>query len=645
MPFLSGRATSGVRSFLRTAFVGVAAILSLNGCGNDRFTYGTPLITFSVTPGPFTAYLAEIDQIMLTREDNTPVYPFLQPQVVDFTKLGDIGEVFGTPAIIEGTYVSASITVNYAASLYQPVGALMYMDVNGTSTKVAPVDTSGKGTAATSVTYTVKFDPNHPLVIKHGVSTPIDFNFDLSAASIVNKTTSPYQVTVRPFISASTVPNYTKPLRARGVYVTTDTNGSNFTMNARSFFDTQGSPAGAIGIQTNDKTVYNINGILYQGATGLAAFSKLQINTIVEAYGSIGDLNNAKPTFVATQVFAGVSVENVLTDRITGTVSSRSGTTLHIKGAEVEARNFNVPTGVQLSFQDDLTLTIGSDTIVNVDGHPELANATTDYISVGQQVDLEALPVLDASNNPVLDANSLPTWTVANGLVRLTPSTGWAVQNSTGAGDISANLVTLGGFEPGTLNFSGTNSAPTAYTVGTGALNTGGLAANPVFRFDGLVTPFGMAPPDFVADSVATATATDQVMTVQWTGGTASPLISKDANGLVVNITGATGGFVSAPVVQTGPLYVQDARTTFDLSANAVNPTIVADPALHSQFTIGNPTSATGLAVYHDYSGFLTALGTVLNGTNTVLTLVAVGRYDATSNQFTAYRIDMVQSP
>ena len=645
MPFLSGRATSGVRSFLRTAFVGVAAILSLNGCGNDRFTYGTPLITFSVTPGPFTAYLAEIDQIMLTREDNTPVYPFLQPQVVDFTKLGDIGEVFGTPAIIEGTYVSASITVNYAASLYQPVGALMYMDVNGTSTKVAPVDTSGKGTAATSVTYTVKFDPNHPLVIKHGVSTPIDFNFDLSAASIVNKTTSPYQVTVRPFISASTVPNYTKPLRARGVYVTTDTNGSNFTMNARSFFDTQGSPAGAIGIQTNDKTVYNINGILYQGATGLAAFSKLQINTIVEAYGSIGDLNNAKPTFVATQVFAGVAVENVLTDRITGTVSSRSGTTLHIKGAEVEARNFNVPTGVQLSFQDDLTLTIGSDTIVNVDGHPELANATTDYISVGQQVDLEALPVLDASNNPVLDANSLPTWTVANGLVRLTPSTGWAVQNSTGAGDISANLVTLGGFEPGTLNFSGTNSVPTAYTVGTGALNTSGLAANPVFRFDGLVTPFGMAPPDFVADSVATATATDQVMTVQWTGGTASPLISKDANGLVVNITGATGGFVSAPVVQTGPLYVQDARTTFDLSANAVNPTIVADPALHSQFTIGNPTSATGLAVYHDYSGFLTALGTVLNGTNTVLTLVAVGRYDATSNQFTAYRIDMVQSP
>ena len=34
------------------------------------FHYGTPVISFSATPGPFTAYLAEIDQIALTRNDN-----------------------------------------------------------------------------------------------------------------------------------------------------------------------------------------------------------------------------------------------------------------------------------------------------------------------------------------------------------------------------------------------------------------------------------------------------------------------------------------------------------------------------------------------------------------------------------------------
>ncbi len=66
---------------------------------------------------------------------------------------------------------------------------------------------------------------------------------------------------------------------------------------------------------------------------------------------------------------------------------------------------------------------------------------------------------------------------------------------------------------------------------------------------------------------------------------------------------------------------------------------------MHSQFTIGNPTSKTGLSVYHDYSSFVTALGSALNGTNTVLSVVAVGHYNASTNTFTAYRIDMVELP
>lgn len=643
MPFPSGRAISGALSVLRAAFVGAAAIIALTSCGNNNFTYGTPLITFSVTQGPFTSYLVEIDQILLTRTDNTPVYPLLQPQVVDFVKLGQLPEVFGAPAILEGTYTSASITVNYGATVYQPAGALLYMNVNGKSTKVSPVDTTGTGAASTSVTYTVKFDPNHPLVIKHGVSTPLDFNFDLSASSVINTATSPIQVTTRPFLSASTLPTYTQPLRARGVYVTADTQNNNITMNARSFFDTQGSPAGAIEIQTSDSTVYNINGTLYQGAAGLAQIKKLQISTIVEAYGTFGDLNNIKPNFVATQVFAGVSVENVLTDRITGTVSSRSGNVLHIKGAEVEARNFSVATGVTLSFQDDLTMTVGPDTLVDVDGHPELTNVTTDYISVGQQVDIEALAAVDSSNNPILDANGLPTWSATSGLVRLTPSVGWGTLTANGSGSLTTNLMTLGGFDPGTLTFTGTNSDPTAYSVSTGAIDTSAVATGSLFSFAGLVTPFGMAPPDFIADSVTAGPATDQVMTIEWTSGTATPFSSVDAtNGITVNVA---AGFVAAARVQTGPVYINTTTNTVDLTGPLTNPVISPDPALQGQFTIGNPTSTTGLAVFHDFSSFASAVNTVLNGTNTILTLVAVGKYDAVTGHFTAHRIDLVQLP
>jgi hypothetical protein len=110
-----------------------------------------------------------------------------------------------------------------------------------------------------------------------------------------------------------------------------------------------------------------------------------------------------------------------------------------------------------------------------------------------------------------------------------------------------------------------------------------------------------------------------------------------------VNIAGGSLG--TTHLVQTGPLTVQSAINTIDLTSPQVNPIIVADLTLTSQFTIGNPTSTTGLAVFHDYTSFLTDLNTVLNGTNTIQKLVAVGKYNQTSNTFTAYRIDMIQLP
>jgi hypothetical protein len=388
--------------------------------------------------------------------------------------------------------------------------------------------------------------------------------------------------------------------------------------------------------------------VSYQGAAGLAAVKALQINTIVEAYGTFGDLNNLTPSFVATQVYAGVAVENLLTDRITGTVASRSGNVLHIRGAELEARDLNIPIGVGVTFQDDLTLTVADTTLVTVDGHPS-QSATIQDISVGQQVDIEAVAAVDSTNTIIVDANGLPTWNASNGLVRLTPTTGWATLGAAPASGISANLLTLGGYEPQSLTFTGTGSAtgadadPTAYAINTTGIDTSALAADSLFRFDGLVTSFGAAPPDFTASSVTAGSATDQILTVEWTGsGTTTPFVTKDANGLVVNIA---GGSLGSHYVQTGPLTIYNSFTGIDLTSPQVNPIIVADPTLTSQFTIGNPTSTTGLAGFHDYTSFLTDLNTVLNGTNTIQKLVAVGKYDQTTNTFTAYRIDMVQLP
>ena len=62
------------------------------------------------------------------------------------------------------------------------------------------------------------------------------------------------------------------------------------------------------------------------------------------------------------------------------------------------------------------------------------------------------------------------------------------------------------------------------------------------------------------------------------------------------------------------------------------------------QFSVGN-ASTTGYSVFHSYGPFQTQVSTVLNGTNKILKLAAVGKWDATSGTFTAYRIDIVQYP
>ena len=49
-------------------------------------------------------------------------------------------------------------------------------------------------------------------------------------------------------------------MRARGVFVTADTNASNLTMNARGFFDIGSNPVGAIQVNTTRIHTYNING-------------------------------------------------------------------------------------------------------------------------------------------------------------------------------------------------------------------------------------------------------------------------------------------------------------------------------------------------------------------------------------------------
>jgi hypothetical protein len=650
----SGRAGSGARSVLRAVFCGVFAIVGLvaGGCGSGTFFYGTVIVTVSADPGPFTAYIADIESLSLIQSNGNSGYGFSNSsgfgKTVDFTKLSDTTEVFGAPAVLEGTYTSVTLTVNYAAGA-NAIASQIYVDVGGQSQAATLVDSTG-ATPGT-VTYSVKFDPAHPLVVSRATPTTFDLHFDMSAATVVNPTVSPVKVTVRPYLTASTQPVVNKTLRTRGEFVAADPAGSNFTVNSVAFFDSpsySNAPQGAIALKTTDQTTYNVNGTLYRGSAGLAALNTLAINTIIVAYGSYGDITQQKPVINATEVYAGVATEDVLGTRLLGTVASRTGNTLHIRNADlIAARNITYPaylistnSGVFVKFFNDLVVTVSDKTLVSVDRQPEVAGSAQ-LISVGQQVEIDGALSVDAAGTSSVDASA--------GLLRLTPTTAWGTLNSATANVATVTPLSLGGVQPAALTFTGTNSAGTAYQINTGTVDLTAAvnsASPPLFRFDGIVTPFGSAPPDFTATTVTAGssanagfsstagTSAEQVLAIDWTStGTIAPFSSTGISGLVVNIA---NGSLGTSQILTGP-------TSINLKNPAVTPTI--DGTLTGQFSIGNPSSTTGISVFHTFASYLTQLNTVLNGTNTVQKLVAVGHWDSATNTLTAYRIDIVQLP
>ena len=183
----SGRAGSGARSVLRAVFCGVFAIVGLvaGGCGSGTFFYGTVIVTVSADPGPFTAYIADIESLSLIQSNGNSGYGFSNSsgfgKTVDFTKLSDTTEVFGAPAVLEGTYTSVTLTVNYAAGA-NAIASQIYVDVGGQSQAATLVDSTG-ATPGT-VTYSVKFDPAHPLVVSRATPATFDLHFDMSASTV-----------------------------------------------------------------------------------------------------------------------------------------------------------------------------------------------------------------------------------------------------------------------------------------------------------------------------------------------------------------------------------------------------------------------------------------------------------------------------
>lgn len=620
MPVVCPRPRLGAAFVLRALLTAVFSIL-VGSCGSTTYYNGTPVVVMTATNSHFSSFIVSIDAITLTRNDGNIFNALALAEQADLTQVVNLSQMLEAPAIPTGTYNQGTITLDFGVS------SINY-DAFGQSVPLTPLDNTGA--LLTSVTLTFNFDPNHPLVVNYQAGVNLGLEFDLAASTIVNAAAGTMNFT--PMVVASTLVANNNPVFIRGLFLIAQPSSNNFILNTVPLHDNNpyGATFGAATIAVDANTVYDLNGTIYTGSAGLNLLTTLPLNALVGAQGTFSDISQVTPVLHATQIYAGNSLEGPGVDHLVGTVSARSADTLTLHNASVIPRG-GAANGLGQTFIDTATVTLGSSTIINIDGSTA-AGTSNLAISVGQQVEAIGQVTADSTTGVVtgLDATQ--------GEVRLQSTRLWGTLLSATPGNLQLALAGIGVSYTPAFNFAGTgvssasDANPSSYAINTGTLDESATPGSTLLQVDGMATPFGAAPPDFNASAVTPPAQIDSLLQVEWLAGTVTPFVSSNASGLLVDLSNTS---LTSATIDTGPYSV-------DVHLLGAMPLIVPDTTNGTNYAIG-AGGQTIMNTFTTFSGLVTQIGTELSASHNLHKLVAVGHYDPSTNSFIAKRIDIAE--
>jgi hypothetical protein len=352
--------------------------------------------------------------------------------------------------------------------------------------------------------------------------------------------------------------------------------------------------------------------------------------------------------FHAKYVIAGSTLEDVYTYGLEGDVIARTGNTLTVRGSTLQLYTGGA-TGTSCYNTADATVTLGPATIVTADD-TTLTGLNYNSVAVGQHVVVRGIYPAPTLCTGVVDIDATSSKYTSTGSVRLISTHLWGSLVSSGAGALSLNLQTIDNWPVSAFTFAGngtsaaTDPVATAFTVNSGTLtNPDTTVADPLW-IDGLVAPFGSAPPAFNATAISSEASVPASLQVRWTG-TATPFSALSAAGLSINLTNAT---IASAIIRVGPesiaLASLPASPAFTVVPQAGIASTVPGVFLFTpRFSYGDPTAAApaGIHVFSAFGTFATDLTTAL-ATTAALVLEARGTYNRATNTFSASSVDVV---
>jgi len=490
-------------------------------------------------------------------------------------------------------------------------------------------------------------------------------------------------VVVKPYLTAAIAPPDNKLVRVRGPLINSSVNLGTYTVYVRPFFDEVNS-LGSLSIFTDANTIYSTNGVITSGTPGLTQLSQSSAGTTVTAafttYTPTPTPSTTAAKYMAKYVVAGSTLEDVYTQGIEGDVIARSGNTLTLRGATVQLND-----GVSVYNDADAIVTVGPSTIVTADDTTALTGLTYQSVAVGQHIIARGICEISSACVGNLAPTGLLTFDATGvngdntGSVRLISTSLWGSLVSSAAGNLLLNVQTINNWP--ITDFVFTGNGATAASDPTGAnflVNTGAIAlpdttvGDPLF-IDGLVAPFGSAPPDFNATAVNSELSVQQAgavapsptcgqavldcrsasMRVYWTSpGTITPFAGLGSAGMTVDLAGASSGVIrigsesidmtTLPASPTLIATVAPTAVTATATASGSVPQTLP-PMFLPSFSFGVPTAVApaGISVFSDFATFASGLSTAL-ATTPALQLEARGTYDRASNTFYANSADVV---
>ncbi len=593
-----------LRLWLQSLFM-LLIIATISACSSSSSSDADGELVVSLTDaeGDFLTYTVDVVSLKMIKQNGAEIETLPLTTTLDFAQYVEVSEFLTTATVPSGAYKGAQIVLDYSNA------SITVQNEAGDAVSASAVDADGNPLG--QVTVDISLNGSSEFVIAPGIPAHFTLDFDLNASNEVSLNGDSATVTVKPVLVADTLLEDPKPHRLRGLLDEVDEAAQQFTVKMRPFRHLQ-QRFGKLTAHVNNDTRYEIDGIAYGSDTGLTQLATLDTNSPMIVIGELQQVDDQRQ-FIASEVYAGSSVPWGDKDIVRGHVVARDGDLLTIRGASiVRADN---------SFIFNDTLQVQLDTNTKVLKQADTGSYTTDDISVGQRVTILGTFLNTTDLSMLLDADLVR--------MRFTSLRGQVLAVS----PLAIDLQSIDLRRATIFDFSGTgiDAANDAdinnYEIDTGSLTLANLQIGDPIKLRGFVTPFGTAPEDFTARTIADVKNMKANLIVGYGDGSTSAISSIDENGLQLDLSDA------------GKLHhLSQAGVVTDLTTLDTMPLITPEESGKGLFMISR---AFATRLYVNYSNFQQALADDLANGRSVISVHAKGYYDGDQATLTARQINV----